>query len=99
VATDGQITYNQGTIQNAVQSIDTFVKNMGGTLDSVESDFNRLRANWDSESAKDFDSCKARWQEGARDITATLTKLKVALAGAGDRMAQTDQRAKGLFTG
>lgn len=98
-ANTGKLLYNHGTIQGACGDIDTFVNQMNGTLDGVEKDFNRLRSNWDSESAQQFDQCKQRWNHGARNIADTLLRLKLALQGASDRMGQADRRAKNLFPG
>ncbi|MGA8112387.1 MAG: WXG100 family type VII secretion target [Actinocatenispora sp.] len=98
-ANSGKLLYNHTTIQGACGDIDTFVNSMNTTLDDVEKDFNRLRSNWDSDSARQFDACKKRWNDGARNIASTLLKLKLALSGASDRMNSADQRAKNLFPG
>ncbi len=96
---NSHLLYNHGTIQGAAGDIDSFVGLMHGKLEDVNGDFNRLRGNWDSDSARQFDDCRKRWEDGAREIADTLLRLKMALVGASDRMSQADQRAKQLFPG
>jgi WXG100 family type VII secretion target len=99
VSDNSHLLYNHTTIQGAAGDIDKFVSLMHSKLEDATSDFNRLRSNWDSDSARQFDDCRKRWEKGARELADTLLRLKLALIGASDRMSQADNRAKQLFPG
>lgn len=96
---NSQLLYNHGTIHGAAGDIDKFVRVMHDKLEGVDSDFNRLRSSWDSDSARQFDDCRKRWEDGAREIADHLLRLKMALIGASERMSDADKRAKQLFPG
>ena len=96
---NSQLLYNHTTIHGAAGDIDKFVGIMHAKLEDVDKDFNRLRSNWDSDSAHQFDDARKRWEDGAREIADVLLRLKLALTGASDRMADADNRAKKLFPG
>ena len=95
---DNALVYDFEGINSIAAQIETFVKDMDGTLDDVDSAFRNLLANgWTGAGASAFQDHSLRWHTKAGEMATTLRKLSSAAGNAAVNMHAADQAAAARF--
>lgn len=93
----GNLKVQFGSLETAAGDIAGSANKLEARIDTLESELAPMRSSWEGEAQAAYIACKAKWDQGMRDIKALLAEIGTAVSQSNSDYMATEKANAGRW--